>query len=176
MDLEDQRMDIDLDLERIERTYKDLQSSKFYLPYICVSGIFALLMIVRAFLVIIGKITNPNSLVNFVMLMIITGLFFELGWIAWMGQIEVGSNFKHKLFIMDIALCLISLACFIVSFSVHTGILTMVWVIPCAARAVYYANRSKNFLKEAKPVPAPIIGLPSLSLASSIALGKQIIG
>lgn len=177
--------DVDLDQERIERTYKELHSTQYYLGYIALSGLFSFLLDMRALLAATRVISGDSTLVDFAEICIIAGILFEVGWVARMAQIENIANVKNKLFFIDVGTCLNSIIFFLLDAVIPSvsGIFDLLWLTPCVVRAVYLGMRAMELAKQAaleaeqgKNKAAPKkVGLPSVpigKMATSMMMKK----
>ena len=177
--------DVDLDQERIERTYKELHGSQYYMGYIGLSGLFSFLLDMRALLAAAQVITGDSTLVDFTEVLIIAGILFELGWVARMAQIENIAKVKNKLFFMDVFICLNSIIFFLVEsfFPSYGGFFDLLWLTPCVVRAGYLGMRSMELAKQAAleveqgkaKESTKKIGLPSVpigKMATSLMMKK----
>ena len=180
----------DLDQERIERTYKDLHGAQYYLGYIALSCLFAVLLDLRAVLETAKVVkSNQSAIIDIAEVLLIAGVCFEVGWVARMGQIENLAKVKHMQFFADIAVCLISIIFFLagaLSTGAVSSVLDIIWLTPSVLRAIYLGIKSQKLMKEAAaaaegkansaaPAKSSKIGLPSVpigKMATSLMMSK----
>lgn len=171
------------DSVRITRAYEELQSTKYYMYGIAGAGVLSLMMALKSVLTLVGVygIVSDTTMVDFLELILVAFLFFEIGFIAKAAQVDSFENVKHKQFGMDCALGFVSLVFFLLDNLIRArlinGVLELLWTVPYTYRALFAAMSSYKAVKDAevaKPAAGASFTVPKISTGAvaSAVLGR----
>ena len=159
-------------IARINRAYTELQSSKYYMYSLVAATVIAGLLAVKALSLLLGisNSTGDSTTIDFLEVVLVAAIFFEIGFIAKVAQIDSFENIKHKQFSLDCLLGFVSLVCFLLDNLVRAvrvnSILELLWTLPYACRAFMAASTSYTAVKEAdvaKPPSGASFAVPKIS-------------
>ena len=139
----------DLESERLERTYKELHTSQFFLGYVVIAFVFSSVLFLKALLVLLNALpyAPESTFVTLLEVFLTFGLLFEIGWVVKFAQIDNYINVKNEQFRADAIIGLVALCLLIVNNFVHDSkvvncLLHFIWWGPIIARSGLLAKKS----------------------------------
>ena len=178
----------DLEAERILRTYTQLHSSRYYLGYVALGGIFGSLMVLKSTLMLLRVLTYERGSVEFefLELALVIGLFFEVGFVVKLAQIDSFNFSQNKTLAQDAGLALTALILFIADNAIEQRtvncLLELFWLAPYVIRAWFRGQESKALVQgeEAKAAQkSGGVSMPKLNasvlampVAKTLVMGK----
>jgi hypothetical protein len=168
---------------RVTRAYDELQGTKYYMYGIAGVGIVSFMMALKSLLMLV-RVSNSSTvdptMVDFLELVLVAVLFFEIGFIAKAAQIDSFENVRHQQFGTDCALGFVSLVLFLldnfIRARVLNSVLELLWTAPYTYRAVLAVRKSYNSGKEAEATKVASGGSFAIPKVSTASMATAVIG
>lgn len=168
---------------RVTRAYEELQRSKYYMYGIAGVGIVSFMMALKSLLMLIGVSkgsTADSTTVDFLELLLVAVLFFEIGFIAKAAQVDSFDNLRHKQLSLDCTLGFVSLVFFLLDSLIRgkvlNSVLELLWTAPYTYRAFWAVRTSYSSVKEAEGAKLATGGSFAIPKISKGSMATAVIG